>query len=384
MKLDQQNTCRKIALTEYRLCDKPKNFLSRPYVSIFLGASFLVSIPTPSSALTLVANHDAMVDSATPTANYGATASTCISNGGTTQQTFAKFDLAALPKDTVITQATLRIFVNRADADSTLAVNTVDADWTEQTLSQTNAPTLKLLPTPLAIAALDKGSYVNYDITALVKAWQANEPNYGIALTAAGAAKPCNIAIETKESTGTSHPMEIEVAVEGSKGANGKKGVPGSQGPKGDTGETGAQGPAGPQGLAGADGKDGTPGAQGMPGPQGSSGPMGHQGVPGTQGARGTRGADGSMGSNGKSGFNTNWESHLILNTDEYLVRVDARCFPGTKVLNGGCLAVEGKTQIGSMVPFYNNTGYSCYFRNPGPFSPGQYVSAYANCDHVQ
>jgi hypothetical protein len=269
-----------------------------------------------------------MVDSATPTANYGATASASISNAGTTQNTFAKFDLAALPKDTVITQATLRIFVNRADVSSPLAVNTVADDWSEQTLTQTNAPALKLLPTaPLTIAKSNTGHYVNYDITALVQAWQANaQPNYGIALTAASDAQPCNFALDTKESTGTSHPMEIEMAFEGSKGANGEKGESGIQGSKGDVGETGAQGPAGAQGLAGPDGKAGVPGAQGLPGSQGSPGPMGPQGVPGTQGAKGNRGANGTEGPNGISGFEKMTNTYTTSAGDQGIVQVDAIC----------------------------------------------------------
>jgi hypothetical protein len=383
MKVDQQNTCRKIVLTECRLSDNPKSFLIRPYLSILLGASFLVSIPTPSSALTLVANHDAMVDSATSKANYSTTASACISNGASTQQAFAKFDLAALPKDTVITQATLRIFVNRADADSALAVNTVDADWSEQTLTQDNAPTLKpLRSAPLTIATSDTGSYVNYDITALVKAWQANpQSNYGIALTAAGDAQPCNIAIDTKESTGTSHPMEIEVAFEGAKGANGEKGMPGIQGSKGDIGETGAQGPTGLQGLAGADGKDGAQGAQGLPGPQGSPGPMGPQGVLGTQGARGTRGADGPVGPNEISGFEKMTNTYRTSAGDQGIVQVDAICSSEKKVLSGGCTTPTRNVQITSMAPFPNNGGYSCFFERDGSV---QFVSSYAICAYVQ
>jgi hypothetical protein len=238
MKTVQHTTCGAFQNVIRRLNDNPPSLFSRSYGLILLGATLLAAMPTTSSALTLVANNDVMVDSGVPTANYDGTELLGIRNVRSTQQTFAKFDLAVLPKDSVITQATLRIFVNRVDAPGALTVNTVSADWSERTLTHANAPALVPLPSPpLVVAATNKERYVNYDITALVQEWQANtRPNFGLAITPPVVGTPVKVALDSKESDDTSHPMEIEVALEGLRGEKGDKGDTGAQGLKGDTG----------------------------------------------------------------------------------------------------------------------------------------------------
>ncbi|MEQ1529885.1 MAG: DNRLRE domain-containing protein, partial [Methylococcales bacterium] len=113
-------------------------------------------MPTTSSALTLVVNNDAMVDSATTktNTNYGASGVLSIKNGRAIQRTFAKFDLTALPQDSVISRATLRIFVNKVTKPGALTVNTVSADWSEGTLTDNNRLDLFPLTNQSAVATL--------------------------------------------------------------------------------------------------------------------------------------------------------------------------------------------------------------------------------------
>lgn len=381
MNIHQQIYDNVIALPTCSLNKKPSSLLSSPWVAILFWAALFAFMPAPSSAITLVSDHDTMVDSVKPTAQFGDSGTLGIRNMGSTQQAFVKFDLTALPQDAVITQATLRVYVNRVTVPGALIVNKVSADWSEQALTQDTAPTLMpITNTPLAIAKTDKGQYVNYDITALVQVWQVNpNSNFGIALTPASGTQ-INIALDSKESKGTSHPLEVEVALEGPRGAKGVKGDSGGQGLKGDTGTDGPQGPVGVQGLAGANGKDGAPGEQGLQGPPGAPGAIGSQGIPGVQGPKGFIGDTGTIGIDAITGYETVTAFRYALRFT--ITTVEAYCPLGKKVLGGGC-SVIADGYLARSVPIVNNGShaYSCTYHG---ISLEEIVNAYAICAYAR
>jgi hypothetical protein len=378
MNIDQQKNDSRISFGQCRTHDNS----SRLCASILFWATLLAFMPEPSSAITLVSDHDTMVDNAKPTTQFGASGTLGIRNMGSTQQTFVKFDLTVLPQDAVITQATLRVYVNRVTVPGALIVNKVSGDWSEQALTQDTAATLMLTAnTPLAIAATDKGQYVNYDITAWVQDWQVNpNSNFGIALTPASGTQ-INIALDSKESKGTSHPLEVEVALEGPRGAKGVKGDPGGQGLKGDTGDAGPQGPVGEQGSAGANGKDGAPGEQGLQGPPGAPGTTGPQGIPGAQGPKGFIGDTGTIGIDAITGYEKVTASHYGPRFTSS--KVEAYCPLGKKVLGGGC-SLNGDGIFSGGLPKVNNDGsYSFACIHPRN-AQAQFFYAYAICAYAR
>lgn len=380
MNIHQYHILERVANT--RLNPQNQWPFSGSYLAIGLAAVLLAAMPTPSSALTLVVNNDTMVDSDTLTTQYGSSDVLGIRNVGSTQRTFAKFDLTALPQNAVITQATLRVFIKQVLAPGELTVNTVSADWSERTLSDSVNLNLVPLASTLLINPKDSNHYVNYDMTALVQSWQSKaKPNFGIAITPPAVGSPVNVLLDSKESNSTSHPMEIEVAFEGARGVQGDKGDTGIQGLKGDTGATGSQGLEGPQGLAGLDGKDGVPGQQGLPGLPGPAGAMGPQGIPGAQGPTGGPGAQGPAGANRITGY----EKILVtskLNAGYEQVKLDAFCHRGKKVLGGGCdiPSLDLLVGVDSSEPIADN-GYSCYFSNVSGFV--MEIRTYAICAYV-
>jgi hypothetical protein len=241
MKTNQYLTFADVPDARYRINNQSRSVFGNPSILILFGAVMLAATPITSSALTLPVIQDTTVDSARLKVNFGGSESLNIfRNGQSTQHAYAKFGLEALPLDAVITKATLRVFVNRVDAPVALTVNTVTQDWSERTLTQANATTLvPLPPPPLVVSETDKDHYVNYDITELVQGWQSHaKPNFGIAITPPAVGAPVKVALDSKENDDTSHPMEIEVAFEGPRGA------------KGDKGDTGLQGAVGLSGFA--------------------------------------------------------------------------------------------------------------------------------------
>lgn len=240
---------------------KTKNDTLNVIAALALSAVFA----QPAHALTLNVSHDADTNSNVPTENSGDEEGLHVRNVGGIRNSYVRFDLKPLPKDAVITLATLRLYANEVNVPGNLAIQEVTDDWDERTLTANNVP---LTNTAAALnVSIRKGNqdkYVLVDVTDQVKGWQSGLPNFGLALRPA-ATGPVKAEFDSKENDDTSHPMEIEVAFEGVKGDKGDSGV---QGPQGNTGPIGPQGLQGTQGPAGIQGPKGD---IGEPGPAGSS-----------------------------------------------------------------------------------------------------------------
>jgi hypothetical protein len=208
---------------------------------------------------------DAFTQKDKPTTTSGTATSLAVKNSqGTAKEhiTYALFDLDLLPDSTNIDRAVLRFFVKNVSQAGKLQIYEVTGAWTEQTLTANNAPASVAATPAVSIGTADKGSYVMVDITQMVRNWVAdpvNHPNFGLAIR--GDSPALSIHLDSKETTSTSHPMELEIVL-----VTGPAGPPDPTGPTGPSGAMGPQGPIGPQGPQGP---------QGEPGPQGTQGPVG-------------------------------------------------------------------------------------------------------------
>jgi hypothetical protein len=238
-------------------------------------------------AITLHVTDDAFIQREAPNAKSTAATALSVDNRNLNQEhiTYALFDLSLLPLNAAVNQAVLRFFVNKVPRPGTLQIQVVTGAWSEQTLTWNTAPASNAVPAVTAsIFATDQDSYVSVDITPVVQAWiNGTQANLGLAIR--GASPVLNMALDSKENSGTSHPMELEVVLEGGPaGPQGPPGPTGPQGPVGPQGATGPQGLQGLQGVAGPPGPQGDPGATGATGPQGPQGPQGDAGPPGPVG----------------------------------------------------------------------------------------------------
>jgi Collagen triple helix repeat (20 copies) len=214
-------------------------------------------ITTPAQALTLHVQDDADTHQQFPTGNSGGKKDLHVQNVVAIRESYARFDLSALPKDAQINLAMLRVWVNEVEIPGNLLVHEVTGDWNERSLTANSAPAINNTTlTSMAVAKTNKNSYMMVDVTKLVRDWQSGLPNNGLAFKPDPAAK-LKLEFDSKENDDTSHPMEIEVAFEGPLGPKGDKG---------DKGDTGAKGSAGLQGIQGPKGDKGDTGPQGLPG----------------------------------------------------------------------------------------------------------------------
>jgi len=276
---------------------------------VFLSAAFLglsaIAQQVPPSADTFSA-------SATPTVNFGGYAFLAVGPG---ENSYIRFNLSGVPAGSVVTKATLRLFVDDVSAGGQFDVYDLPSSptWTESTLTYNSRPPLGASATaanPITVSSASLNDFLLIDITQTVQGWLNNPAsNTGIALVLVGTKG--QFFFDSKESIETSHEPELELQLEGVAGQPGPQGVPGPTGPvgsagaKGATGATGSTGPQGPIGLkgtAGATGPTGPAGAKGASGAIGSQGPTGSTGPQGPIGLTGATGATGPVGSAGAKG----------------------------------------------------------------------------------
>lgn len=339
-----------------------KNRQSLALCALLFGFSVLQT----AQALTLHVKDDGDTHQLNPALNSGGSGKLNIRNIAKLQESYVRFDLTPLPKDAQINLAMLRLYINEAEAPGTVQLHEVTGDWNERGLTAATAPALNQTAfASLPVARAHKNSYLLVDVTQLVKDWQNGAPNHGIALRPDPAGQ-VKLALDSKENSATSHPLEIEVAFEGipgpqgSKGDKGDQGEPGAPGPKGDTGAAGPQGPVGEQG------------APGVPGPQG---------LTGATGPAGPAGAKGDRGPAGLSGYEVRTVTGVIRSGFENGKALDAFCSPGKVVLGGACDVSSTFTLAIGSSPSPGNIGYGCFFSTTGL---NETIRTTAFCANVQ
>jgi hypothetical protein len=146
-------------------------------------ACLVFSLLSMSMAAQVSIDAAAYVTSSNPNANYP-TSDTLPVDAGTTS--YIRFSPDTLPSHSCVGKAVLRLHVNGVTAPGTFDVYQVNGGWAEGTLTFNTAPSLGASATgnrPRAVSPSDLGTFIQVDITALVRNWfNGTTPNNGIAL----------------------------------------------------------------------------------------------------------------------------------------------------------------------------------------------------------
>jgi hypothetical protein len=158
---------------------------------------------------------DTYTSSADPTTNYGAQKTLDVD--AAKEITYIQFNLASVPSGASISQATLKLYVNTVSTAGAFELYAVNGAWTESALTYSIAPALgSVIDSNVPITTADKNQYILVPMTATVQGW-LNTPssNNGIALVAVGS---FNATFDSKETTTTSHPPELDIVFAGGSG----------------------------------------------------------------------------------------------------------------------------------------------------------------------
>jgi trimeric autotransporter adhesin len=165
---------------------------------------------------------DSYTNTAASTTNYG---TKTLLDLESTQTTFIQFNLESIPSGYTsadITKATLKLYVNTVPKAGSFNVDYVNGTWTESTIDASNAPALgTTIAASVPLTTTDKNQYILVDVTAAVQAWLSGTANDGIALVANS---PLSATFDSKESTTTSHPPELDIVFAGG-GSSGITGI---------------------------------------------------------------------------------------------------------------------------------------------------------------
>jgi hypothetical protein len=155
---------------------------------------------------------DSYTNTAASTTNYGAT--TQITVDAAADVSYIQFNLASIPAGSVVSQATLKLYVNSVTTAGSFNVDYVNGAWTESTIDASNAPPLgTAIASSIAVTTAEKNQYILVDVTAALQAWlNETETNNGIALVANST---FHATFDSKESTSTSHAPEIDIVFAG-------------------------------------------------------------------------------------------------------------------------------------------------------------------------
>src|SRR5208337_3616307 len=165
----------------------------------------------------LTPSQDAYTNSALPTTNYGAATLLYVENATATETAYIQFNLSSIPAGYTganITKATLKLYVNAVTTAGSFNVDYVNGTWAEKTITANLAPALgTTIAASVPLTTASKNQYILIDLTAAVQAWlNGSEPNDGIALVGNS---PFNANFDSKESTSTSHPPELDIVFAG-------------------------------------------------------------------------------------------------------------------------------------------------------------------------
>jgi len=179
---------------------------------ICMSATIALAQITPSD--------DSYTLTSSPTVNFGAKNTLEVESAGAT--TFVRFDLSGIPSTvtgSMVAKATLKVYVSSVATAGSFNVDLVTSSWTESTITANNTPTLgSAIASAVPVTTTDKNKYVLVDVTAAAVDWLNGTANDGIALVPDGAV---SFALNSKETTTTSHPAELDIVLSGPAGPAG-------------------------------------------------------------------------------------------------------------------------------------------------------------------
>lgn len=180
---------------------------------------------------------DATVQVNLPTNNFGGLPQLQVGASATALLRFSLADLPAGTTDATIQRATLRLFVNRLTTAGNIQFRGVDDTWSEKTVTYAAMPRWTgTLVGPITVESAN--GFVSFDVTAALRdAVRRGYAVFGGGLVSYGA----EVFFDSKESTSTSQPAQLDIQLTGPQGPQGPQGIQGPQGvpgPKGDPGSS--------------------------------------------------------------------------------------------------------------------------------------------------
>jgi hypothetical protein len=188
---------------------------------IFCVASLLLlMIAAVTASAQITPSDDAYTLASTPTTNYGAKTTLEVESAGAT--TFIRFDLSGIPTTvtgSMVAKATMKVYVSTVATAGSFNVDSVTSAWAENTITANNTPALgSAIASAIPVTTADKNKYVLVDVTAAAVAWLNGTANNGIAIVPDGAV---SFVFNSKETTTTSHPPELDLVLTGPAGPPG-------------------------------------------------------------------------------------------------------------------------------------------------------------------
>src|SRR5450755_905402 len=191
-----------------------------PVFRASLVLALLICMSATIALAQITPSDDAYTLTSTPTINFGAKNTLLVESAGAT--TFVRFDLSGIPSSvtgSMVAKATLKIYVSTVTTAGSFNVDLVTSSWSESTITANNTPTLgSAIVSAVPVTTADKNKYVLVDVTAAAVGWLNGTANDGIAIVPDGAV---SFALNSKETTTTSHPAELDLVLTGPAGPPG-------------------------------------------------------------------------------------------------------------------------------------------------------------------
>ncbi len=203
------------------LCEKKKTMKrARTFYGLLLIVTGIMSLPALGQ---ITPSDDAYTLTSSPTKNFGTATTLEVQSSGAT--TFVRFDLSGIPSSvtgSMVAKGTLKIFVGTVATAGSFNVDLVTSSWSEKTITANDSPTLgSAIASAVPVTIADKDQYVLVDVTAAAVDWLNGTANDGIALVPDGTV---SFALNSKETTTTSHPAELDIVLTGQQGPQGPPG----------------------------------------------------------------------------------------------------------------------------------------------------------------
>jgi hypothetical protein len=197
-------------------------------MSKLIRVTGLVVLLTPFAAFASdgLLTGDAYISSTNPTSNFGGTA-TMFAGGGATS--IMQFSLSTLPSGTTsgnIAKATLTFYVNRVTTAGNVTINSLSSTFSESTVTYASfsgsigAPFSGSIP----MGAAQVSTFITVDVTTQVQSGLGGG-TVGFAIVPDGTALA---QFDTKESTTTSHPAQLQIQLTNTAALTSSNPLPGT------------------------------------------------------------------------------------------------------------------------------------------------------------
>ena len=187
------------------------------FYSLALLMTAILSLPAFGQ---ITPSDDAYTLTSSPTKNFGTANTLEVESSGAT--TFIRFDLSGIPSSvngSMVAKGTLKIFVGTVTTPGSFNIDLVTSSWAEKTITANSEPTLgSAVASAIPVTTADKDQYILVDVTAAVVDWLNGTANDGLAIVPDGTV---SFTLNSKETTTTSHPPELDIVLTGPQGPPG-------------------------------------------------------------------------------------------------------------------------------------------------------------------